>query len=115
MARELGEKRKQFLKLKAKELGISAQKLEKNIGKALKKINAASLPKVKPPKPAKESKKSENEDEVVESSSTTLDRELLPPEKNVGRGGYYVNSKSILEAHLKATGGKWRTRFPVRQ
>lgn len=112
IAKELGEKRKTFLKATAKELGISAQKLEKSIGKAIKK----KAPKVKlkaASKPKKEKKKDENDEPEVEASSTTLARELLPPEKNTGRGGYYVNRPEVLEKHLKETKGMWRTRFPV--
>uniref|UniRef100_A0A7S3PCJ7 glutamine--tRNA ligase n=1 Tax=Aplanochytrium stocchinoi TaxID=215587 RepID=A0A7S3PCJ7_9STRA len=116
--KELGEKRKAFLKAKAEELGMSAGKLEKAIGKLLKKTAAKQHAKakaaVKKPKdsPSSAGKRKEENEEVVESQTTTLERELRPPEENKGRGGYYVNSEEILMKHLEATGGKWMTRFP---
>lgn len=55
-ARELGEARKKFLKIKAKELGLSAQKLEKSIGKALKKLNAGAKKKEAKQQTSKEKK-----------------------------------------------------------
>mmetsp|Transcript_19945 Transcript_19945/g.25893 ORF Transcript_19945/g.25893 Transcript_19945/m.25893 type:complete len:698 (+) Transcript_19945:270-2363(+) len=112
--KELGEKRKAFLKVKAKELGISAGKLEKQIGKVLKKQQAKSAP----PKPKVKKEKAKVKDEEkdpdmeVEASTTTLERELKPPSENTGRGGYYVNSDETLSRHLETTGGKWMTRFP---
>eukprot|EP00924_Labyrinthula_sp_SR-Ha-C_P008418 maker-scaffold_11-snap-gene-12.13-mRNA-1 protein AED:0.10 eAED:0.10 QI:19/1/1/1/1/1/2/25/710 len=114
-AKELAAKRKAFLKEKAKELNMSAQKLEKNITKQLKKQKNNNKPKIKEKnntKLAKSVSKEENEEEKEETSSTTLQRELKPPTENVGRGGYYVNSPEILKKHLNSTGSNWRTRFP---
>ena len=121
-AKVLGEKRKAFLKATAKSLGLSAKKLEKDIGKLIKKDKSKSnpKPKAKPKAKAKSAEtatsKAEEKDEEepeVEASSTTLKRELKPPHENIGRGGYYVNTPELLQAHLKATGNRWQTRFPV--
>ena len=62
--KELGEKRKNFLKVKAKELGISAGKLEKQIGKLLKKKAAKSAPPKPKKKKEKAAKPKKTEDEV---------------------------------------------------
>ena len=120
-AKELGEKRKAFLKATAKTLGLSAKKLEKDIGKLIKKekpkpkdSESSKKPKAKgKPKAEHTAEEEEQEEPEVEASSTTLKRELKPPNENTGRGGYYVNSPDLLQAHLKATGGNWQTRFPV--
>lgn len=111
-AKELGEQRKTFLKSTGKSLGISAKKLEKDIGKLIKKSKPKPEPKLKP-KPKPEEVPMEEEQPEVEASSTTLKRELKPPEENTGRGGYYINSPELLKGHLDCTGNKWRTRFPV--
>lgn len=119
-AKQLGEKRKAFLKRAAKELGTTAKKLEKDIGKLLKKeqpkpTKTPYVNKEKSPSTIAERDEfmTSLDEDKIESSSTTLKRELKPPTENVGRGGYYVNSKDILEKHVSETKGRWMTRFPV--
>jgi hypothetical protein len=81
-----------------------------------------SLPKAKQPGIAKKGDDSaaasaaggEEEEEVLKSLSG-----ILPaPADNTGRTlkgetTYHNNPPEVLAKHLKETGGKWRTRFPV--
>jgi len=114
----LAAKKKAWLKQLAEAQGTSEKKLVKELQKLAKKAAPKPAKAPKAPKPDKNKAAAEPEAPPAEPE------EKLPfPADNVGyhaKGGstleedpgYWKNTEANLQAHLKATGGKWQTRFP---
>lgn len=129
---EQSARRKEFLKTSAAamEPAMKVGALEKQLGKAAKKILKAAAPakaKTKAPKPPAEEQaakkaaaaKADADAKAAEPPEEDLDEQIRKvlgaPEKNVGRpgeGSFHVNSPAVLAAHLSATAGHWQLRFP---
>ena len=119
---KLAAKKKAWLKQLSEKVGKSEKAIVKDLGKLAKKAGPA---KAKAPKAPKAPKTGKEAGAVVakEDEGVVLKSELPEPKDNVGyhaKGGrtleedpgYWVNTPKALAAHLKATGGKWMTRFP---